>query len=197
MSYTFSRREFLKYSAATAVAVAGAGLLGGCEYQDPNNPVSKKVGTYLDSALQLRAGLRDMKIMNGTCTLTVDIQGSRSRSFMLNPNCFSVAVIGVTEDGETVRRYFSTNNNNNGVKFLNATSILIGKENPKVEGLQMVATEFPDLRDGDTVLFQYIPDSTMSNYSLNWEITKEVYDAHNKPSSSSSGVPEPDASTTA
>ena len=197
MSYTFSRREFLKYSAATAVAVAGAGLLGGCEYQDPNNPVSKKVGTYLDSALQLRAGLRDMKIMNGTCTLTVDIQGSRSRSFMLNPNCFSVAVIGVTEDGETVRRYFSTNNNNNGVKFLNATSILIGKENPKVEGLQMVATEFPDLQDGDTVLFQYIPDSTMTNYSLNWEITKEVYDAHNKPSSSSSGVPEPDASTTA
>lgn len=197
MSYTFSRRAFLKYSAATAVAVAGASLLGGCEYQDPNNPVSKKVGTYLDSALQLRAGLRDMKIKNGTCTLTVDIQGSRSRSFMLNPNCFSVAVIGVTEDGETVRRYFSTNNNNNGVKFLNATSILIGKENPKVEGLQMVATEFPDLLDGDTVLFQYIPDSTMSNYSLNWEITKEVYDAHNKPSSSSSGVPEPDASTTA
>ena len=197
MSYTFSRREFLKYSAATAVAVAGAGLLGGCEYQDPNNPVSKKVGTYLDSALQLRAGLRDMKIKNGTCTLTVDIQGSRSRSFMLNPNCFSVAVIGVTEDGETVRRYFSTNNNNNGVKFLNATSILIGKENPKVEGLQMVATEFPDLLDGDTVLFQYIPDSTMTNYSLNWKITKEVYDAHNKPSSSSSGVPEPDASTTA
>ena len=197
MSYTFSRREFLKYSAATAVAMAGAGLLGGCEYQDPNNPVSKKVGTYLDSALQLRAGLRDMKIKNGTCTLTVDIQSVRGIPFKLYPSCFSVAVIGVTEDGETVRRYFSTNNNNNGVKFLNATSILIGKENPKVEGLQMVATEFPDLRDGDTVLFQYIPDSTMSNYSLNWEITKEVYDAHNKPSSSSSGVPEPDASTTA
>lgn len=196
MSYTFSRREFLKYSAATAVAVAGAGLLGGCEYQDPNNPVSKKVGTYLDSALQLRAGLRDMKIKNGTCTLTVDIQGSRSRSFMLNPNCFSVAVIGVTEDGETVRRYFSMKD---GVKFLNATSMLINKENPKVEGLQMVATEFPDLQDGDTVLFQYIPDSTMSNYSLNWEITKEVYDAHNESSSGSgsSEAPEPDASTTA
>ena len=197
MSYTFCRRAFLKYSAATAVAMAGAGLLGGCEYQDPNNPVSKKVGTYLDSALQLRAGLRDMKINNGTCTLTVDIQSVRGIPFKLYPSCFSVAVIGVTEDGETVRRYFSTNNNNNGVKFLNATSVLVSKRNPKVEGLQLVATNFPDLQDGDTVLFQYIPDSTMSNYSLNWEITKEVYDAHNKPSSSSSGVPEPDASTTA
>ena len=44
MSYTFSRRDFLKYSALTAVAVAGAGLLTGCEIQDPNNPVVKKLG---------------------------------------------------------------------------------------------------------------------------------------------------------
>ena len=195
MSYTFSRREFLKYSAATAVAVVGAGLLGGCEYQDPNNPVSKKVGTYLDSALQLRAGLRDMKIDHGTCTLTVDIQSVRGIPFKLYPSCFSVSVIGVDAEGKTFQRYFSMNEG--GVKFLNATSVLVSKKNPKVEGLQMVAPNFPELKDGDTVLFQYIPESNMSNYSLNWEITKEVYDAHNKPSSSSSGVPEPDASTTA
>ena len=199
MSYTFSRREFLKYSAATAVAMAGAGLLGGCEYQDPNNPVSKKVGTYLDSALQLRAGLRDMKIDHSTCTLTVDIQSARENPFKLYPSCFSVSVSGVDVDAEgntkTVQRYFSMNEG--GVKFLNATSVLVSKKNPKVEGLQMVAPNFPELKDGDTVLFQYIPESNMSNYSLNWEITKEVYDAHNKPSSSSSGVPEPDASTTA
>lgn len=190
MSYTFSRREFLKYSAATAVAMAGAGLLGGCEYQDPNNPVSKKLNTYLDSALQLRAGLDDMKIENGTCTLTVTIQASREKSFMLDPHRFSVAVIGVTEEGKDVQRYLSMNNGD--VKFLNATSMLINKKNPLVKGLQMVATNFPDLQDGDKVLFQYIPDSTMSNFSLNWEISKEVYDAHNKPTSSSST----DASTT-
>ena len=195
MSYTFSRREFLKYSAATAVAMAGAGLLGGCEYQDPNNPVSKKVGTYLDSALQLRAGLRDMKIDHGTCTLTVDIQSVRENPFKLYPSCFSVSVIGVNAEGKTFQRYFSMNEG--GVKFLNATSILVSKKNPKVEGLQMVATNFPELKDGDTVLFQYIPESTMSNYSLNWEITKEVYDEYiNKSSSGSSGVPEPGASTT-
>ena len=34
MSYTFSRRDFLKYSALTAVAVAGAGLLTGCHEED-------------------------------------------------------------------------------------------------------------------------------------------------------------------
>ena len=190
MSYTFSRREFLKYSAATAVAMAGASLLGGCEYQDPNNPVSKKVNSYLDSALQLRAGLRDMKIENGTCTLTVDIQSARENPFKLYPSCFSVSVIGVDAEGKTFQRYFSMNEG--GVKFLNATSILVSKKNPKVEGLKLVAPNFPDLQDGDTVLFQYIPESNMSNFSLNWEITKEVYDAYNKPTSSSGT----DASTT-
>ena len=194
MSYTFSRREFLKYSAATAVAMAGASLLGGCEYQDPNNPVSKKIGTYLDSALQLRAGLRDMKIENGNCTLTVDIQSARENPFKLYPSCFSVSVSGVDVDADgkttTVQRYFSMNED--GVKFLNATSVLVSKKNPKVEGLKLVAPNFPELKDGDTVLFQYIPESNMSNFSLNWEITKEVYDAYNKPTSSSST----DASTT-
>lgn len=174
MSYTFSRRAFLKYSAATAVAVVGASLLGGCEYQDPKNPVCKTLPGAITSDLQLKAGLRSMKIENGTCTMTVDIQGSRSRSFMLNTNCFSVAVIGVNEEGKTFQRYYSMNHG--GVKFLNATSMLINKNNPLVEGLQLVATNFPALQDGDTVLFQYIPDSTMSNYSLNWEITKEVYE---------------------
>ena len=175
MSYTFSRRAFLKYSAATAVAVAGAGLLGGCEYQDPNNPVCKTLPGAITSNLQLRAGLRSMKIENRTCTLIVDIQTTRENNFKLNPNCFSVAVAGVTEDGKTVQRYFSMNEG--GVKFRNATNMLINQENPVVEGLELVATSFPELLDGDTVLLQYIPDSTMSNYSLNWEITKEVYDA--------------------
>ena len=193
MSYTFSRREFLKYSAATAVAMAGASLLGGCEYQDPNNPVSKKVNSYLDSALQLRAGLRDMKIENGngTCTLTVDIQSARENPFKLYPSCFSVSVIGVNAEGKTFQRYFSMNEG--GMKFLNATSILVSKKNPKVEGLKLVAPNFPDLQEGDTVLFQYIPESNMSNFSLNWEITKEVYDAYINKSTSSSST---DASTT-
>ena len=30
MSYTFSRRDFMKYTALTAVAIAGSGMLTGC-----------------------------------------------------------------------------------------------------------------------------------------------------------------------
>lgn len=58
MSYTFSRRAFLKYSAATAVAVAGASLLGGCEYQDPKNPVCKTLPGAITSDLNVIAGLK-------------------------------------------------------------------------------------------------------------------------------------------
>ena len=183
MSYTFSRRAFLKYSAATAVAVAGASLLGGCEFQDPKNPVSKELPSAIASDLQVVASLNAMKIENGTCTLILDIQTTRENNFKLNPNCFSVAVAGVTEDGKTVRRYFSMNEG--GVKFRNATSIIINKNNPMVEGLELVATNFPDLQDGDTVLFQYIPERP--EYSLNWEITKEAYEAFIANQSTSKG----------
>ena len=37
MSYTFSRRDFMKYTALTAVAVAGAGMFTGCG-GNPNQP---------------------------------------------------------------------------------------------------------------------------------------------------------------
>lgn len=37
MSYTFSRRDFMKYTALTAVAVASAGLFTGCG-DNPNQP---------------------------------------------------------------------------------------------------------------------------------------------------------------
>ena len=38
MSYTFSRRDFMKYSAVAAVAVAGSGMFTGCSTSNPNRP---------------------------------------------------------------------------------------------------------------------------------------------------------------
>ena len=111
MSYTFSRRAFLKYSAATAVAVAGASLLGGCEYQDPKNPVCKTLPGAIKSDLQVIAGLKSMKIENGTCTLEVDIESARANPIRLTTDCFSIAV----KDSEDNQRYFSLRN---GVQIL-------------------------------------------------------------------------------
>jgi len=111
MSYTFSRRAFLKYSAATAVAVAGASLLGGCEYQDPNNPVSKALPSAITSELQVIGGLRGLKIENGTCTMEVDIESGRANPIPLDPYRFSLAI----KDAEGKQVYFS--GNNGGVKI--------------------------------------------------------------------------------
>lgn len=38
MSYTFSRRDFMKYSAVAAVAVAGSSMFTGCGASNPNRP---------------------------------------------------------------------------------------------------------------------------------------------------------------
>lgn len=170
MSYTFSRRAFLKYSAATAVAVAGASLLGGCEYQDPKNPVSKELPSAIKSDLNVIAGLRSMKIENenGTCTLEVDIESARANPIRLTTDCFSIAV----KDSEGKSRYFSMNYG--GVQILNAENLRIEQKKPIT--VHLAAANFPKLQDGDTVLFQYIPIRDNSEYSMTWEIAKEVYE---------------------
>lgn len=168
MSYTFSRRAFLKYSAATAVAVAGASLLGGCEYQDPQNPVSKELPSAIKSDLNVIAGLKSMKIEKGTCTLEVDIESARANPIPLESWRFSVAV----KDAEDNPVYFS--GNNGGVRILDAKDPLIQQKKPIT--IHLAAANFPELKDGQTVLFQYIPIRGNSEYSMNWEITKEVYE---------------------
>ena len=54
MSYTFSRRDFMKYSAVAAVAVAGSSMFTGCSLiSNPNRPY----GTYTkDADCQLTFG---------------------------------------------------------------------------------------------------------------------------------------------
>lgn len=170
MSYTFSRRAFLKYSAATAVAVAGASLLGGCEYKDPKNPVCKELPGMITSDMQVVAGLRSMKIENdGTCTLEMDIESARTNPIPLDPYRFSLAV----KDAEDKQIYFS--DKNGYVQILDAENSLIEKKKPIT--IHLKASNFPTLQDGDTVVFQYIPIRENSEYSMNWEITKEAYEA--------------------
>ena len=52
MSYTFSRRDFIKYSAVAAVAVAGSSMFTGCGFSNPNRPY----GTYTGEDCQLTFG---------------------------------------------------------------------------------------------------------------------------------------------
>lgn len=169
MSYTFSRRAFLKYSATTAVAVAGAGLLGGCEYQDPKNPVSKELPSAITSKLQVSASLNTMKIADKTCTLEVEIQSARVNPIRLTADCFSVAV----KDAAGKQRYLSLTNG--GVQIKSAENLLLQKK--KTTKVQLAAIGFPEkLEEGDTVIFKFIPVRENSEMSLTWEISKEEYE---------------------
>lgn len=84
MSYTFSRRDFLKYSAMTAVAVAGAGLLTGCEIQDPNNPVIKKLG--YGTTLSTTGGLLKSVDTEGTTgVFTFTVKNNSDAPLLMDP----------------------------------------------------------------------------------------------------------------
>lgn len=169
MSYTFSRRAFLKYSATTAVAMAGAGLLGGCEFKDPNNPVSKELPSTLTSRLQVIASLNTMKIADETCTLEVEIQSARVNPIRLTTDSFSVAV----KDAEGNQRYLSLTNG--GVQIKSAENLQLQKK--KSTKVQLAAIGFPkELEEGDTVIFKFIPVRENSEMSLTWEISKEEYE---------------------
>lgn len=96
MSYTFSRRDFLKYSAMTAVAVAGAGLLTGCEIQDPNNPVIKKLG--YGTTLGTTGGLLKSVDTEGTTgVFTFTVKNNSDAPLLMDPKeSFVVKVLDAT-----------------------------------------------------------------------------------------------------
>ena len=72
MSYTFSRRDFMKYTAVAAVAVAGSSMFTGCSFgSNPNRPTGKTGDT-------LKPG---SKICNATLTAPTYTSGGTTGSF--------------------------------------------------------------------------------------------------------------------
>lgn len=108
MSYTFSRRDFLKYSALTAVAVAGAGLLTGCEIQDPNNPVIKKLG--YGTTLGTTGGLLKSVDTEGTDgVFTFTVKNSSDAPLRMTPNdIFTVKVLDAKGNSKWSNRFTLT-----------------------------------------------------------------------------------------
>ena len=100
--------------------------------------------------------------------ITICIESARANPIRLTTDCFSIAV----KDSEGKSRYFSLGNG--GVQILDAENSRIEQKKPVT--LHLAAANFPKLQDGDTVLFQYIPIRENSEFSMTWEITKEVYD---------------------
>lgn len=77
MSYTFSRRDFMKYTALTAVAIAGSGMLTGCS--NPNRPTgvagsTLKPGDGICEATLLNSAGKEPRYDSTTQTLTCNFK---------------------------------------------------------------------------------------------------------------------------
>lgn len=185
MSYTFSRRDFMKYSAVAAVAVAGSSMFTGCgSISNPNRPF----GTYTGEDCQLSfsgksggffgiGGTKDYLVLNKGASYT---SGTLKLEFTHYPVSEGTSAIAscyqlkyVTEDGN---HYVTSANGvaSNGGKGLKANEV--AHANVTVT----IPTDVKDAVEGaKAVYIQYFPrnnalgreDDTFSDVYATWDIT--------------------------
>lgn len=170
MSYTFSRRSFLKYTAAAAVAVAGSSLLTGCNIPDPNNPSS----TRLDSSLTInqvtaRLTKEGTDLTNGVFRLT--IKSSYDLPIYLEPDRFCVTVLE-TDGDTTTTKYYSPNNGGVTCNIVDGAPSKPRLYSGETATVEITAPNYT-AEAGQTVFFQYMPVRESSAYSMGWKVTVE------------------------
>ena len=89
MSQSFSRRTFLKYSAAAAVAVAGTSLLGGCSSGEDHTQTGTNTS---NSVLKIKSTLKSAAYdaEKKTLTFEFEVNNGRISSVLVNRNSFYV-----------------------------------------------------------------------------------------------------------
>ena len=188
MSYTFSRRDFMKYSAVAAVAVAGSSMFTGCgSISNPNRP-SAVYNKAEDSQLSFSGKSGGFFGIGGTQDYLVLNKGgsydSNSRTLKLEfthypvsegtgaiASCYQLKY--VTEDGN---RYVTSANGvvSDGGKGLKANEVAQVKVTVTIPADVKAAVE-----GAKAVYIQYFPrnnalgreDDTFSDVYATWEIT--------------------------
>lgn len=172
MSYTFSRRDFMKYTALTAVAIAGSGMLTGCS--NPNRPV----GT-IGSTLKPGDGICEATLKSATynrTTLTCEFEIYTKVSLQVNQQHFQV---NVTDADNKPHTYYQ------GVSGV--TIDLVGGSNASVDAKTTVTptlkvSGIENLTSASKVQVLYIPKmyangSITDSYSdiyATWDITDAI-----------------------
>lgn len=185
MSYTFSRRDFMKYSAVAAVAVAGSSMFTGCgSISNPNRPF----GTYTGEDCQLSfsgksggffgiGGTQDYLVLNKGASYT---SGTLKLEFTHYPISEGTSAIAscyqlkyVTEDGN---HYVTSATGvvSNGGKGLEAN-----KETQVKVTVTIPADVKAAVEGAKAVYIQYFPrnnalgreDDTFSDVYATWDIT--------------------------
>lgn len=175
MSFEFSRRNFMKYTAVAAVALAGASLFTGCKNSgDSYNLLKEGAGELTVLQVTAAMGRYDDKskkytapdITAGTTIeFPMKITNNRTNPIYVNPTNFKAVVYN--KDNKVIKKcnYFS------GVTFdsnLYETNLTKGSS---VSGNIIVKLD-AKLTEGQYIVLTYCPDLQYNEYSLNWKTTR-------------------------
>lgn len=188
MSYTFSRRDFMKYSAVAAVAVAGSSMFTGCgSISNPNRP-SAVYNTAEDSQLTFSGksggilgfgGTQDYLVLKKGGSYGSDF-GKLSLEFTHYPVSQGTSAIAscyqlkyVTEDGN---HYITSAN---GVASDSGKGLETNKETQVKVTVTIPADVKAAVEKAKAVYIQYFPrnnalgreDDTFSDVYATWDIT--------------------------
>lgn len=185
MSTVFSRRSFLKYTAVTAVAVAGTSLLGGCSGSGAETAIQT---TYPSDnvVLQVKSTLETLEydLTDGHVTFTIHIVNGRKNPIIVSPNRF--AVKAYDKNNNCIANIFvgSTQGSLNAVLASGDTNpIKRGKEctyTVIASGLPVMKAEDPVMKAEDTecpvasLRIIYTPDTEYNEYTANWIISPDT-----------------------
>lgn len=188
MSYTFSRRDFMKYSAVAAVAVAGSSMFTGCgSISNPNRP-SAVYNTAEDSQLTFSGtsggffgigGTKDYLVLKKGGLYDSD-SGKLSLEFTHYPISQGTSAIAscyqlkyVTEDGN----HYVTSAN--GVESDSGKGLETNKETQVKVTVTIKTDVKAAVEKAKAVYIQYFPrnnalgreDDTFSDVYATWDIT--------------------------
>ena len=177
MSFAFSRRSFLKYTAVAAVAVAGASLFTGCKIDTSDSynalrttpgeltvlQVTAAMGTY-DEASKSYTG--PYGVTGTTITFPFKITNGRANPIYVNPNNFKATVLDA--EGKVILAKYTASNDLSLEPSLCDTNL---KKDASVSG-KVKVTLSAALKPGQSIVLTYCPDLQYNEYSLNWKTTR-------------------------
>ena len=176
MSFAFSRRSFLKYTAVAAVAVAGASLFTGCKIDTSDSynalrttpgeltvlQVTAAMGTYDEASKSYTAP--DVK--GTTIVFPFKITNGRANPIYVTPNNFKATVLDA--EGKVIAKYKYTASH--GLTLDASLCDTNLKKDASVSG-NVNLTLDAALEPGQSIVLTYCPDLQYNEYSLNWKTT--------------------------
>lgn len=175
MSFAFSRRSFLKYTAVAAVAVAGASLFTGCKIDTSDSynvllttpgeltvlQVTAAMGTYVEASKSYTAP----DVTGTTIVFPFKITNGRANPIYVNPNNFKVTVLDA--ENKVIAKYTAIN----GLSLEPSLCDTNLKKDASVSG-NVKLTLGAALEPGQSIVLTYCPDLQYNEYSLNWKTTR-------------------------